>query len=709
MLVSMANYIVLVKQVPDVSQVTDNAFNPETGTLIRGRLQNVINDLDTQALAFAHRMKTVSGDADAKIICLSMGPPSAEEVLRYGLSRCADAAVLLTDRALGGADTVATANPLAFAIRRIARELLGGSSDFFVIAGMQSVDGDTAQVPPQLAEELGTGCTAYVTDVEFRNGSFEFTRIISGGSQRVRPRRLPIVLTIAKYEFPLFAGFGSARKAGAIPILTWGASDTGATQIGIKGSRTQVMKVFPPGKTGRQCRKVEDLNELASLILKGYRDAAAGSASAGSESRPYVLPGRRSNDFDRQFEMIEKDVENFALLSGKMAELGVTDLYDVDEEFKSKIAGALESRLGPKPLEEMLEALKHFQPSYQGEVFVMAEHSQGKLLSATLELTGKASELARSLETKVGVVLLGENVEHFAPELFAGGADRIYLAQHKTLEQFDALAYRKVVAEIINAHWPQIVLFAATPAGRVLAPMVAYRTGCGLTADCTGLSIRDNSRKGQIAILLQTRPALGGNIMATIYTKDSRAQMATARPGVMKKLVPDFSRTGEIVYCHADLSEDDLCEDIIATELGSSETVNLDAEIIVSGGKGLQNRDNYQALLDSLCDALHGRLQARIERGASRAAVEQGYTERARQVGQTGTSVGPKLYIALGISGAIQHMIGVSKSELIVAVNNDPHAPIFKQCDYYHIGDVEKVIPALVKALEESASPEKSL
>lgn len=696
----MTNYIVLVKQVPDVSQVTDNAFNPETGTLIRGRLQNVINELDTQALAFAHRMKKLSGQPDAKIICLSMGPPSAEEVLRYGLSRTADAAVLLTDRALGGADTPATANPLAFAIRRISSELFGGSNDYFIIAGMQSVDGDTAQVPPQLAEELGTGCISYVTEVEYGNGGFEFMRIVSGGSQRVRSRKLPAVLTVAKYDFPLFASFSATRRAAATPVTTWGASDVNATQIGLKGSRTQVMKVFPPGKTNRHCTEIKDLDELARLMLKGYRDAANASGSRSDSAQPYVLPGRRTENFDRHFEMMEKDAEAFSLLSNQMARLGVTDLYDVDDEVKAKLLNEIGPNIGPKPLDEMLEALKLFEPSYHGEVFVMAEHSQGKLMPATLELTGKAVELSQSLETKVGVVLAGEDVESFVPELFAGGADKVYLAQHHLLKDFDPLTYRKVVSEIVGNHWPQIMLFAATPLGRVLAPMVAYRLGCGLTADCTSLSIRDNSRKGQVGILLQTRPALGGNIMATIYTKDSRCQMATARPGVMKRLPSDLSRIGEVVHCPVSLSDDDRCVDIIETELAQSGTVHLESEIIVSGGKGLQNRDNYEDLLDGLCGALHRKLPAKIEKGASRAAVEQGYTERARQVGQTGTSIGPKLYIALGISGAIQHMIGVSKSEIIVAINNDHNAPIFKQCDYYHVGDVEKVIPELVKALE---------
>jgi electron transfer flavoprotein alpha subunit len=229
--------------------------------------------------------------------------------------------------------------------------------------------------------------------------------------------------------------------------------------------------------------------------------------------------------------------------------------------------------------------------------------------------------------------------------------------------------------------------------------MVSYRTGCGLTADCTSFDIRDSSRTGRIAVLLQTRPALGGNVMASICTKDSNSQMATARPGVMKRLQPDESRTGRIVRHEVQLSDNDMSLEIIRTELGTGE-VNFSAEAIVSGGKGMQSRDNYEQLLRSLCDSLGDRLDTPVERGASRAAVEQGFAERIRQVGQTGTSVGPKLYIALGISGAIQHMIGIANTKTIIAVNSDPNAPIFKQCDYYIVGDVGDIVPQLIQELK---------
>jgi len=175
--------------------------------------------------------------------------------------------------------------------------------------------------------------------------------------------------------------------------------------------------------------------------------------------------------------------------------------------------------------------------------------------------------------------------------------------------------------------------------------------------------------------------------------------MATARPGVMKRLPSDESRTGKIIKHNVQLSDSDISLEIIKTELGTGD-VNFDAEVIVSGGKGMQSRDNYERLVGSLCDCLGRKLGVQVERGASRAAVEQGFIERAHQVGQTGTSVGPKLYVALGISGAIQHMIGVANAETIIAINSDPNAPIFKHCDYYTVGNVEDAVPQLVQALE---------
>jgi electron transfer flavoprotein alpha subunit len=699
----MSNYIVLVKQVPDVSQITDNAFDPETGTLVRTRLASVINELDAQALAFANQMRNDSGDQQGKIIALTMGPPMAEEVLRYSLSRCADMVILLTDRALGGADTWATANPLAFAISKAVKEILRDSKDYFVVTGMQSVDGDTAQVPPQIAEELALPCIAYVTAAQFKNNRFEFTRIISGGSQVVTPKKLPAIVTVAKYEYPLFATFAATRRANKAKVIQWGADHIKAVHIGVKGSKTSVIRVFPPGKTTRKCKQVSDAKELAKLIVESSKSGNGEKSNDGAGQGPrYLLPAKRADHFDRSFEGTKKEKEDYEILTGKLKELGIDDLSQIDDAAKQKILAATGEHFHGKALEDMLNGYELTEPTFKkGEVWIVAEHKDGQVHPATFELVGKARELADSLETKVGVALAGYQIEPMAKELIAAGADHIYVVEDKLLEQFDPTAHRKAIADCISKYWPQIVLYAATPQGRMLAPMISYRVGCGLTADCTGLDIRDSSRKGDIGLLLQTRPALGGNVMATIRTKNSKSQMATARPGVMKRIPPDASRKGKVIKHKVELSEDDVSLEVLTTELGTGE-VNFNADVIVSGGKGMQSRDNYECLVGALCDGLSKKLQMQVERGASRAAVEQGFIERVHQVGQTGTSIGPKLYIALGISGAIQHMIGVANTETIVAINSDPNAPIFKQCDYYYIGTVEEAVPKLVQQLQEA-------
>ncbi len=697
----MSNYIVLVKQVPDVSQITDNAFDPETGTLVRTRLASVINELDAQALAFANRMRRDSGDDKGKIICLSMGPPMAEEVLRYSLSRTADMAILLTDRALGGADTWATANPLAYAVRKIVKEIFKNDNNYYVITGMQSVDGDTAQVPPQIAEELALPCIAYATSAEFKNGRFEFTRIISGGSQVVTPKKLPAVITVAKYEYPLFATFAASRRANRVEVVRWGAADINATHIGVTGSKTSVIRVFPPGKTSRKCQQLHDIKDLARMIVESFKGGNGEAAKKRqAEKIRYILPAKRADNFDRSFEGTEKEKEDYKVLSDTLKQLGIKNVSQIDDAVREKILAAAGERFHKKALDDMLEGFKLTDPTFKkGEVWVVAEHTDGEVHPATFELIGKARELGDSLGTKVGVAVAGYRIEAIAKELIAAGADNVYLIEDRLLQVFDPAAYRKVIADAIEKYWPQIVLYAATPQGRMLAPMVSYRVSCGLTADCTGLDIRDSSRKGDIGLLLQTRPALGGNVMATIRTKGSKSQMATARPGVMKRLPPDYSRAGKVIEHKVELSPDDISLEIIKTEMATGE-VNFNAGVIVSGGKGMQSRDNYDRLLGNLCEALSKKLQTQVEKGASRAAVEQGFTERAHQVGQTGTSIGPKLYVALGISGAIQHMIGVANTETIIAINSDPNAPIFKQCDYYFVGTVEDIIPSLVQALE---------
>lgn len=691
----MSNYIVLVKQVPDVTQITGNAFNPETGTLKRGALPSVINKLDSDALAFAEKMRQFS---PGKMVCLTMGPPMAEDVLIYSLSRCADAAVILTDRVLGGADTPATANPLAYAIRRIVKDMFGGNNDYVVVAGMQSVDGDTAQVPPQVAEELQIPCIAYATEVGFVDTTFRIKRIIAGGNQWVSPKTSPYVVTVAQYEYPLFASFRRSRWANKSEIIHWSAEDVKPTLFGADGSRTRVIRVFPPPKSARRNIQVHDVNEFVTNLVAEYRKGGFGNVFEAGEA-DYITPSQRSGVFSRNYEATEKESNLFKEVEQRLLRLGITDTNQLQESLAEAVIGLLEEKPAKRTILEIFEGYKKTQPSYTGDVWVVAEHDGKKINEVTAELLGKANSLAKSLGVQTAAVLAGWRCKHVADELIAAGAGNVHVIEHKFLENFRPVPYRKAIVEVIGKYNPQIVLFGATPQGRVLAPMIAYRLGCGLTADCTRLDIRDNTRKGAIAILMQTRPALGGNVMATICTINSGIQMATAREGVMRKMKPDSSRKGNIIEHDVVLAKSDIEYEILQTELGGGATYLTTADVVVSGGRGLRNRDGFNKLLNDLALVLRKRLDCQVELGGSRAAVEQGFITRPHQVGQTGTTVSPKLYIALGISGAIQHLIGIENAGIIVAVNTDPQAPIFKHSDYYIIGTAEEVVPKIVDAL----------
>jgi electron transfer flavoprotein alpha subunit len=326
-------------------------------------------------------------------------------------------------------------------------------------------------------------------------------------------------------------------------------------------------------------------------------------------------------------------------------------------------------------------------------VWVFAEQRGGVLTRVARQLLGKARELADTLGAKAIAVLMGHNVDALADELIWAGADEVVLADHKMLENYRTDAYTKVLSTLIQEKKPEIVLFGATHIGRDLAPRVAQRVYSGLTADCTGLDIDDSER-----LLLQTRPAFGGNIMATIACPRHRPQMSTVRPGVMHALPEDKQRTGEITRVEVDLSESDLMTAILEIVKEAKHTVDLEeAKIIVTGGRGIGGPDGFK-MIEELATVLGGAV------GASRAAVDSGWISHDHQVGQTGKTVHPELYIACGVSGAIQHQAGMKDAKYIIAINKDPSAPIFQIADFGVVGDLYKVIPALVKEIETATA-----
>ncbi len=334
----------------------------------------------------------------------------------------------------------------------------------------------------------------------------------------------------------------------------------------------------------------------------------------------------------------------------------------------------------------------------QGEIWVFAEQEGGTLHDVVLELCGKARELADRLGVRMGAVLPGSNVRSLASKLISHGADAVYLVDDRRLAHYQTGPYARAVTSLIERHAPQIVLYGATSLGRDLAPRVASAMRAGMTADCTDLEIRDvtdpKTKTLHEKLLLQIRPAFGGNIIATIVNYDMWPQMATVREGVMPMQEADASRRGEIIEERVPLDDSLLALKLIERHI-EPRTINLKgARVIVAGGGGVGSKENFR-LIHDLAGAIGGAV------GASRAAVDGGYIGKEHQIGQTGTTVRPALYIAAGISGAVQHRAGMEESAKIIAINTDPQAPIFSVAQYGIVGDLKQVIPTMIKALKQ--------
>lgn len=320
-------------------------------------------------------------------------------------------------------------------------------------------------------------------------------------------------------------------------------------------------------------------------------------------------------------------------------------------------------------------------------LWVYIETDEGKAKNVGYELLNPGRRMADKLGQKLVAVVLGKGVEEVAQNAIAYGADEVLLVEGDEYWQYNTDAQTFAMVELIRKYNPFIVLYGATNNGRDMGPRAACALKTGLTADCTGLDIDDEG------LLAATRPAFGGNLMATIACPNHRPQMATVRPGVFKKSAPDAGRTGEILREELHIPAEQVRVRLVERVKEVAEAVNLEeAEIIVSGGRGLKSAEGF-ALIRDLADALGATV------GASRAAVDAGWIPHAHQVGQTGKTVAPKLYIACGISGAIQHLAGMSGSDTIVAINKDPEAPIFSVADYAIVGDLFEVVPALTAAI----------
>lgn len=338
---------------------------------------------------------------------------------------------------------------------------------------------------------------------------------------------------------------------------------------------------------------------------------------------------------------------------------------------------------------------------YKG-VYIYAQQVDNKLSDIAFELVGKAKELAADLNTEVTAVLLGSNVKALATELGEYGADKVIVVDNPALETYRTEPYAQALVSVINEYKPEIMLVGATAIGRDLGPTVSARVKTGLTADCTSLEIGDfplvaapgKESEQKHNQLLMTRPAFGGNTIATIACPDNRPQMATVRPGVMQKIAPIAGAKANVVEFNPGFTPNNRYVEILNVVKAVKSTANImEAKILVSGGRGVGSKENFK-LLEDLAEVLGGTVSC------SRAVVENGWLPVDLQVGQTGKTVRPQVYFAIGISGAIQHVAGMEESDLIIAINKDEDAPIFDVADYGLVGDLNKIVPALTTALK---------
>lgn len=340
---------------------------------------------------------------------------------------------------------------------------------------------------------------------------------------------------------------------------------------------------------------------------------------------------------------------------------------------------------------------------YKG-VYIYAQQVDNEISPIAYELLGKAKDLAADLDTQVTAVLLGSNVKSLADSLAQYGADRVIVVDSPVLETYRTEPYTQALAAVINEYKPEIMLVGATAIGRDLGPRVSARVGTGLTADCTVLEIGDfplnplPNREQKHNQLLMTRPAFGGNTIATIACPDNRPQMATVRPGVMQKIEPIADAKAEIIEFNPELEENNCYVEILDIVKEVSTAVDIqEAKILVSGGRGVGSKENFK-LLEDLAEALGGTVSC------SRAVVDNGWLPKDLQVGQTGKTVRPNVYFAIGISGAIQHTAGMEESDVIIAINKDESAPIFDVADYGIVGDLNKIVPLLTEAIKAQAN-----
>ncbi|MEA2017842.1 MAG: FAD-binding protein [Campylobacterota bacterium] len=637
--------ISLMKQVPLASEMRMGA----DGLMDRTKAKSIINVDCAYGLEAGLQLK--SENPDAKLIVCSMGPPSFTESLNKALALGYDEAYLLSDRKLGGSDTYATGLAIATMLKHLGFGK-GLNEDFIIVAGRQTSDGDTAHVPSQVAENLKIPQGTFIETANLIDGKIQAKRIIEGGYQMMS-LPLPCAMSFTP------TGIDPRRKS-LVGALKANNSEIKIFSIDDIGLGTEYIGLGTPGESGSPT--------IVSKVATIKSERAEAKMSSGHG------------------DLISSFMDNFA--SGKNS-LEVKEKKEKKAKKKNDDLRVIDFRKGAKG------------------IITWAEVVKGQISRPSLELLTPARELANDLgdDTKVTTLIIGKDIGDLAKELVAYGADEVIIVDDERLEEYRILPFAETFAQVIRENKYEIALFAATTAGRELAPRIGVKTDSGVTADCTELVIgehkhRNKETKEQViyAPLLESRrPTYGESKLATIIGFVC-PQISTARAGTFAVPTKDESNEGIISNFTPNLDENEFVSDIIETVIGEAGGQALfDADIIVAGGRGTAS-DNMQLVKD-LAQALKDQ-GLNAEFAASRVMVDEGVIEYAKQIGQTGKTVRPKVYIAIGISGAVQHVAGMKESDTIVAINHNAKETIFANSDFGIVGEYEDILPELIEKVK---------
>lgn len=630
--------ISLIKQVPLPGEMRMG----EDGLMERTKAKSMINN-DCQ-FGLEAGLQLRKQHPESRLIVCSMGPASFEASLRTAISMGYDEAYLLSDRKLGGSDTYATGLAISTMLKHLG--FTKDSKDpFIILAGRQTSDGDTAHVPSQVAERIGIPQATFIESVKADGaGKVIVKRIIEGGYQMMR-LPMPCVISLTPTGIPpRKPSLSGAIKARNIHITTLGISDIGlgTEKIGINGSPTIVVKV------------VNMISERPPVIMsEGHNETTLVDSLIANFKKG-------GNVREKKEKVAQKEIER--------------------PDFPEK-----DSRDGARG------------------ILTWAEVTNANISRPSLELLTPARHLANQLgnNTKIMTLMIGKHVQALAQTLIEHGSDEVILVENDKLEEYLVLPFSSVFEQVIRERKPEIALFAATTSGRELAPRIGMKTESGVTADCTGLEIGEYIDKKEkviyTPILESRRPTYGESKLATILGF-VYPQISTARAGTFEIPQSVAGRQGIVSTFNPVLKDDDFVVEIVKTERGEGGLQNLfDADIIVSGGRGTVN--DSLGLVKALADALISQ-GINAEWSSSRPVVDEGVAEYARQVGQTGKTIRPKIYIAVGISGAIQHIAGMKEAGKVIAIDHNPKANIFHHADFGIVGEYQDILPELIERVK---------